>query len=218
MLEGTLEALTHFHVKPADIKVLIATGLSRQWRPAELSEFLGPRATARVNVRCHDAEATSELLRLADEPQGPIEVSRLLIETDLVIHLSVVNQPLFAGTFALVQGTVGYRTARVLNAPTMFDEDGPMVPGSLWHRAHTRIGELISSKVPVLQLAAVLNNELWTSPIAALLRTEQGLSRPLQMWNALPGAVRHRAARMIDRKSTRLNSSHVKRSRMPSSA
>jgi lactate racemase len=49
----------------------------------------------------------------------------------------------------------------------------------------------------VMQLAAVLNNELWTSSIASLLRSEQGLSRPLQMWNALPSAVRHRAARVM---------------------
>ncbi len=198
MLEGTLESLSHWGVKPSSVTVLVGTGLSRQWRPAELTEILGPRVTSLVNVRAHDAEAQSELKRIADEPAGPIEVARSIVEADLVIHLSVVNQPLHAGTFALVAGTVGYRTARVLNAAQIFEsDDAPLLTGSAWHRAHTKVGDLIATKVPILQLAAVLNNELWASPIAALLKSEHGLSRPLQMWNALPAAVRHRAARVM---------------------
>jgi lactate racemase len=199
MLEGTLESLGHFGVKPGNVTVLVATGLSRQWRPAELTELLGPRATAMANLRAHDAEAGAELVRIADEPQGPIEVSRTLIEADLVIHLSVVSMPLHAGTFALVAGTAGYRTARVLNAPQMFEhDDNPFVPGSAWHRAHTHIGAMLGAKVPVLQLAAVQNNELWPPAVSAILRRDEGgLSRPLQMWNAMPEAVRHRAARVM---------------------
>ncbi len=198
MLEAVLEALAHFQVRPANITALVGTGLSRQWRPAELTELLGARSTSMIAVRSHDAESTTELSRLADEPEGPIELSRLVVETDLVLHLAVVNMPLAAGTFNLVAGTAGYRTARVLNAPKLFDDDTPLVTGSLWHRAHTRVGELLMQKTQVMQLAAVLNNELWTSSIASLLRTETpGLSRPLQMWNALPSAVRHRAARVM---------------------
>jgi hypothetical protein len=197
MLDAVLEALGHFGVRPANITALVATGLSRQWRPAELTEILGPRATSMITVRAHDAEAQAELHRLADEPEAPIELSRLLFEADLVIHLSVMNMPLDAGTFSLVQGTAGYRTARMLNAPKMFDDDAVLVPGSTWHRAHARIGSMLMEKVQLLQLSAVLNNELWTSSIASILRSDTGLSRPLQMWNALPSAVRHRAARVM---------------------
>jgi hypothetical protein len=199
LLEATLESLAHSGVKAPRVTLLVATGLSRQWRPAELTEILGPRVTAMANLRAHDAEAGAELSRLADEPQGPIELSKSLLEADLVVHLCVVSMPLHAGTFALVSGTAGYRTARVLNAPKLFEEDdAPFVPGSAWHRAHTRIGAMLAEKVPLLQVAAVLNNELWASPIAAILRSDEGvLSRPLQMWNAMPMAVRHRAARVM---------------------
>jgi len=197
MLEAVLEVLTGHQVRPANITALVATGLSRQWRPAELTEFLGARATSMVAVRSHDAESTTELARLADEPEGPIELSKHVVETDLVIHLSVVSMPIAAGTFSLVQGTAGYRTARVLNAPRLFDDDAPLKAGSAWHQAHARIGAMLMSKVQVMQVAAVLNNELWTSSIASLLQSDAGLSRPLQMWNALPGAVRHRAARVM---------------------
>ena len=56
---GTLRiaSLTHWGVKPANVTVLVGTGLSRQWRPAELTEILGPRVTSLVNIRAHDAEA-----------------------------------------------------------------------------------------------------------------------------------------------------------------
>ena len=198
MLEGVLEALAAFGVKTSRITALVATGLSRQWRPAELTDWLGPRATSQILVRCHDAEAGAELVRLSDEPKGPVEVSRQLIESDLVIHLNVVNMPLHAGLFSLVAGAVGYRTARMLNAPEVFEEDdAPMKQGSAWHRAHTAVAALITAQVPVMQVSAVLNNELWPPSITSLLAGDVGLSRPLQMWNAMPEAVRHRAARMM---------------------
>ncbi|MBS1153139.1 MAG: transcriptional regulator, partial [Myxococcaceae bacterium] len=56
MLEAVLEALVSFGVKTARVTALIANGLSRQWRPAELSEWLGPKSTSQIGVRCHDAE------------------------------------------------------------------------------------------------------------------------------------------------------------------
>ena len=200
MLAAVLEALASFGVKPQRISALIANGLSRQWRPAEISEWLGAQSTSQILIRCHDAEQLSDLIRLADDPAGPIEVSRHLLEADLIIHLNVVTMPLYAGSFGLVQGTIGYRTARDLNMPAMFDaSEAPMVPGSAWHRAHARIAKMIEARVPVLQVSTVLNNELWTPGVAALLATEEvdRLSRPLQMWNALPASVRHRAARSM---------------------
>jgi hypothetical protein len=200
MLDAVLEALTSFGVKPAKVIALVANGLARQWRPAELTEWLGSKNTSQISVRCHDAEQLNELVRIADEPTGPVEVSRHLIECDLLIHLNVVTMPMLAGSFGIVQGACGYRTTRELNAPSMFDvSESPGVPGSAWHRAHARVGKMIEAKVPVLQVSAVLNNELWTPGIAAMLSTEETdrLSRPAQMWNALPASVRHRAARSM---------------------
>ncbi len=200
MLEAVLEALTSFGVKAARVTALIANGLARQWRPAELTEWLGAKSTSQIGVRCHDAEQLSELVRIADEPSGPVEISRHLLECDLVIHLNVVSMPIQAGSFGIIQGAVGYRTARELNAPAMFAAgERPFVPGSAWHQAHLKIAGMLEKKVPILQVSTVLNNELWTPGIAALLTTddESRLSRPLQMWNALPASVRHRAARSM---------------------
>lgn len=200
MLEAVVEALVSFGVKAPRITALVANGLARQWRPAELTEWLGAKSTSQIAVRCHDAEQLSELVRIADEPSGPVELSRHLLECDLIIHLNVVSTPIHAGSFGIIQGATGYRTARELNSPAMFAEgEAPFVPGSAWHSAHEKVAGLLEQKVPVLQVSTVLNNELWTPGIAALLHIEGNdrLTRPLQMWNALPASVRHRAARSM---------------------
>ncbi|MFZ5471862.1 MAG: lactate racemase domain-containing protein [Myxococcota bacterium] len=198
MLEAVLEVCAAKRVRPDRITVLVANGLNRQWRHAELAEWLSPQTLARVGVRCHDAEAGSELLRLGEEPEGPVELHRAVVEADLVVHLSVVSMPLLAGPMGLVGGVAGYRTARFLCAPNLFvDDPSPLVPGSKYHQAHLAVAKHLFARTRVVQLAAVLNTQLWTSALSALLRSDGELTRPLQMWNALPAAVRHRAARLV---------------------
>jgi hypothetical protein len=200
MLEAVLQQLISLGVRPNRITALIANGLNRQWRGTEITDLLGPQVQSQCSVLCHDAEGPASMARIGDDPGGPIELNRAVIEADLVIHLNVVSQPLMAGLHGLVAGTAGYRTARILNAPTLFEKDAtPLVPGSAFHAAHSKVGAQLSSKVKVVQLSAVLNNELWTPAISALLQSEgaSGMTRPMQMWNALPSAVRHRAARLM---------------------
>ena len=198
MLAGVLRVFAAHGIRAKQVTVLVANGLNRQWRNTELTDLLSIQSTASFPVRCHDAEALAELSRIGEEPEGPIELSRCVVESDLVIYLNVVTQPLYAGLFGLVSGTAGYRTARLLSAPSLFEQDAaPLVPGSPYHLIHERVGALLSKKTRVFHLAAVLNNELWTPALASLFHTEHGLTRPLQMWNALPQAVRHRAARLM---------------------
>jgi hypothetical protein len=197
-LEAVLRAAARAAVPAKRFRVLVANGLSRQWRPSELTQWLGAQNTSAVPVACHDAEDSEGLLRVGDAPEGPIEVNRALVDADLVVHLNVVSTPLMAGTFGLSQGAVGYRTTRFLSAPALFEAtDNPFTPGSTLHQAHGRVAATLAQRVPVFQLSAVLNSALWGPALAALLRSSAGLSRPLQMWNALPAAVRHRAARLV---------------------
>ena len=93
-------------------------------------------------------------------------------------------------------GALGYKTVRGLVTPAAFAEDAPFLPGSALVRAHERVAELLLSKVKVVQLATVLSNDLWPPALSAVLQGSTAtLTRPLQMWNALPTPVRHRAAR-----------------------
>lgn len=198
MLAAVLEVLSNHGVRSNRVTVLVANGLSRQWRNTELTELFGLQSTAAYPMQSHDAEAGTNLVRLGEEPEGPVEFNRALVDADVVVHVNVVSMPLLAGTFGIVSGTTGYRTARFLSAPQILvKDDSPYLPGSLFHSVHERVGAYLKKRVPIVQLSAVLNNELWPPALTALLQSEDGLSRPLQMWNALPTAVRHRAARML---------------------
>jgi hypothetical protein len=198
MLEAILHTTALAGVRAHRLTLLVANGLSRQWHNTELTDLFGVETTAAYPMVCHDAEDGDALARLGDEPEGPVEVNRALVDADLIIHVNVVSTPGMSGLFGLVSGTVGYRTARWLSGPAAYAlDENPLSPGSRLHANHERVAARLTSKVPVLQVSAVLNNELWAPALAALLRSDHGISRPLQMWNALPVAVRHRAARLL---------------------
>lgn len=197
MLEAVLDVLAARAIKPAQVRVLVATGLSRQWRPAELTEFLGPRATALFPSRCHDALDARELKLCGDTPTGPLELARAQAEADLCVHLSVVAAPALAGAMGLVMGTTGLDTWRELNAPALFEGPPFWSEASGWRRAHLAAAEAYQRQVPVFQLAAVLDNALWGQRMSGWLDNLDAQSRPIQLWNAMPEAVRHRAARLM---------------------
>lgn len=198
MLEAVLDALAQAGVRPAQVKVLVATGPSRHWRPAELAELLGPRATALAAVRCHDLLDTARLARLGEVDGAPLELARDQVEADLCVHLSVVCAPWQASAVGLVAGSAGLATFRALHAPALFAHDGPtLAPGSPWQRALVAAAAAYEAKVPVLQLCCVLDNALWGPRLAQVLERNGGFGRPMQLWNALPNAVRHRAARLM---------------------
>jgi hypothetical protein len=199
MLEVVLNQLERKSIRPAQVKVLVANGLSRQWRPVELADVLGEQVLAAHPVACHDAESTAQLERIGEVDGLPVEVNRALAEADLVVHLNVVSMPLMTGTYPLVCGALGYKTVRGLVTPAAFAEDAPFLPGSALVRAHERVAEVLLSKVKVVQLSTVLSNDLWPPALAAVVQggATASLTRPLQMWNSLPTPVRHRAARLL---------------------
>lgn len=198
LLESVLSVLGSRGLNSRRVSVVVASGLSRQWRPKELTDIFGIRSTGSYPMQSHDAEAVADMVRLGEGPEGPVEINRAAADVDVVIHLNVVSMPLYAGTFGLVSGTVSYRTARTLVTPKLLAEDpNPLMPGSTYAQAHDRIAAMLQKRVPIFQLSVVLNNELFPPGISEVLHTDAMLSRPLQMWNALPAAVRQRTARLL---------------------
>jgi lactate racemase len=198
MLDAALKVLSARGVRPTRVNVLVANGLNRQWRESELKELVGAPTFGAVRIVCHDAESHAGVTRLGEEPEGPVELSKLLVETDLVLHLNLVSLPILAGTAGLVTGATGYRTARYLNSPALLAGEGsPFQPGSAYHLAHERVASHLSRQTPIVQLSVIQNNDVWPPALAALLRPSEGLAQPFQMWNSLPAAVRQRAGRML---------------------
>jgi lactate racemase len=194
LLEGLLAALRSARIPLERVTLHVANGASRKWRPAELTEWLGPFG---ARAHCHDLTAHREFIRLGELPQGPLDVHRALIECDLLVHLNVVTQPLHAGLFPVIAGASGLHTLLSLEAPRLLGIDLHQV-GSVRAHGYEAAATLLASKVPVVQLSCVLNNDVWPQTVAGLLDDNDGeLSRPLSMWNALPSAVRNRAARLM---------------------
>src|SRR4051812_2796921 len=102
MLELVLAQLQQKGIRSAQIKILVANGLSRQWRPVELKDVLGEQTLAAHPVQCHDAEAAHQLIHIGEIDGTPVDVNGALAEADLVVHLNVVSMPLMAGTYPLV--------------------------------------------------------------------------------------------------------------------
>src|SRR6185436_8318320 len=84
MLDHVLAQLQQKGIRPAQIKILVANGLSRQWRPVELADALGEQALAAHPVICHDAEDSHQLSRIGEIDGTPIDVNKALVEADLV--------------------------------------------------------------------------------------------------------------------------------------
>src|SRR3954468_21211245 len=53
MLELVLNQLERKSIRPAQVKILVANGLSRQWRPVELADVLGEQVLSAHPVMCH---------------------------------------------------------------------------------------------------------------------------------------------------------------------
>jgi hypothetical protein len=79
----------------------------------------------------------------------------------------------------------------------MESEPAPLKAGSKVDQVHQRVAAHLVKRVPIFQVSSVLNCELWAPGLAALLRNEEGLTRPLLIWNSLPMSVKKRAARLL---------------------
>ncbi|HVE86543.1 MAG TPA: lactate racemase domain-containing protein, partial [Myxococcales bacterium] len=80
MLEVVLGALERKGVRAGQVKVLVANGLSRQWRDVELADALGEQTLAAHPVTCHDAEATHQLANIGEIDGTPVDVNKALVE------------------------------------------------------------------------------------------------------------------------------------------
>jgi len=197
-VEGVLNALAQAGVSARKVTVLVANGLSRQWKATELTDWFGVETTAAYAVRCHDAEDSAGLSAVGDTALGPAQLNRAMVDADALVYVNVVTRPVATGLWGAIEGTASYPTARALADPALLTSDpNPFSPGAAYHRAHEEIGAVLQKRVPVFQLAVVLNNEVWGPALAALLRGTHDVSRPIQMWNALPPVVRQRTARLL---------------------
>ena len=134
VLPAVLEALEQGGIAPADVRILIATGLHREATPAELDEILGPYILSRCMVDSHRARNLDEQAHLGRTAGGTeVYIDRRFVEADLHITLGFVEPHLmagFSGGRKLISiGLAGERTIKRLHSP-LFMRDRKAGEGS----------------------------------------------------------------------------------------
>jgi nickel-dependent lactate racemase len=85
-------------VAPYDIAVIFANGLHRAVKPDEQKQLLTPFITQRLRVLNHNALDPAQRVNLGATERGtPIEINRLVTETDHVILTGAIGWHYFAG-------------------------------------------------------------------------------------------------------------------------
>lgn len=137
----------HRKMKRGELEFMVGTGIMKEFYPAQLTNF--------------DAEAPDELVYLGETDSGePVEVSRFVVEVDLVIYLDTVQIPLNGGHKSIAVGLGSYRSIAAHHSPHMTKEvPHVMQPdGSHMHASIERISGVISQHAQIMVLEAAMNN------------------------------------------------------------
>ncbi len=164
-----------------DVTVLLAVGLERRLRPAEVQQVVGARSVRRLGERLvqHDAADARSLAVIAEDEFGhPIAVNRRIVESDLVVLCSVAATLDDGGYKPLILGLGDYEAWRRHFAPGVL----AMCPGyqaasdSPLNAALRRQGECCEARVPVFALQAVLGQQPYARGYEFLGSNEDELS------------------------------------------
>ena len=134
VLPHVIRALEAGGIAPANISILIATGLHREATPEELDEILGAEVLRRHSVHSHRAREIEEQVFLGETSTGTqVFVDERFVEADLHITLGFIEPHLmagFSGGRKLISiGLAGERTIKRLHSP-LFMRDSKATEGS----------------------------------------------------------------------------------------
>jgi len=174
MLETLLPMLYDAGVDKKNIRLICAVALHRKMKRRELEFMVGKHIMNEFypdRLTNFDAEATEELAYLGETARGePVEVSRFVVEADLVIYLDTVQIPLNGGHKSVAVGLGSYRSIAAHHSPHMTKEvPHVMQPeGSHMHASIERISRVISDHARIMVLEATMNNATYPSYVRHL--------------------------------------------------
>jgi nickel-dependent lactate racemase len=110
-----LDKLNSLGVDDSHIMIIIASGLHRPMREAELSAKLGRDVVRRVELVCHDAWDDSQNEEVGRTSRGtPVWINRRVLKADLRIAIGLITGHFTAGygggPKTILPGVSGYRT------------------------------------------------------------------------------------------------------------
>lgn len=174
MLETLVPMLYEAGVEKQNLLLICAVALHRKMKPPELEYMVG----AEIMKEFHphqlvnfDAEATEDIAHLGETSEGePVEVSRFVVESDLVIYLDTVQIPLNGGHKSVAVGLGSYRSIAAHHSPHMTKHvPHVMQPeGSHMHASIERISRVIGEHARIMVLEAAMNNATYPAMVRHL--------------------------------------------------
>ncbi|MBX3127991.1 MAG: DUF2088 domain-containing protein [Polyangiaceae bacterium] len=179
VLEVVLELLADHGVD--DIEIIIATGIHRRMKAAEVRHMVGDRVFERYwpdRLYNHDAEDRDNLTVLGTTELGEVvEINRRAAESELVIYVNLNFVPMNGGHKSLMCGLASYRSlSHHHNPETIRACDSYMDPKKselatrLW-----RMGRLCNQKLNVFTIETTINNRMFERPLEFLTKNEDEL-------------------------------------------
>ena len=186
MIEAVLAELEACGVRRGDCELVCAIALHRKMKPHELRAMVGERLFAEFHparLRNFDAEDRADIVSLGKTEQGePVETSRRVIESDLVIYVDTIQIPLNGGHKSVAVGFGTYDSIASHHAPEMTASSPHVMQpdGSHMHRSIERISRVIATRARILVIEAAMNGATYPpllrglgSPRAACTRLQR---------------------------------------------
>lgn len=147
MLPPLLDTLHRCGIASERVLILVATGLHRPSKPAELVEMVGPEIAAQYRIEDHHGQILEEHTHLGDSPRGvPIWIDSRYLEADLKITTGLIEPHLMAGFSGgrklICPGIAALETVKVWHGPDFLEHpkaDCGILEGNPVHEENTWI-------------------------------------------------------------------------------
>jgi hypothetical protein len=137
-----------------DVVLIAATGLRRRLGPEDMRRLLGERVSRSFasdpRLRSHDASDDSALLTIGESEAGQIRFNRRVVESDLVIHVSVVTGAEHAGWDEFTSGLAAAETIDIAYG---------------WNGDAAPVRRAVADRLNVLSVAVVLGQPSFSGPV-----------------------------------------------------
>jgi nickel-dependent lactate racemase len=126
ILRPVLRTLEAAGIARDAITILIATGLHRESKPAEIIEMVGEEIAAKYRIDDHRGQEIDEHTYLGESPRGvPIWIDSRYVRADLKITIGLIEPHLMAGFSGgrklICPGLAGLETVKVWHGPQFIE-------------------------------------------------------------------------------------------------
>ena len=165
-----------------DIEIIIATGIHRRMKQAEIRHMLGDRIVDAYwpeRLYNHDAEDAENIVSIGETSHGErLELNRRAAESDLLIYVNLNFVPMNGGHKSVAVGLCNYKSLVPHHNPmSIRGSDSYMDPKKSQLATDIgRMGKLCHQKLNVFTIETTVNNRMFERPLEFLMKNEDDLN------------------------------------------